>query len=191
MGTAAANAIRRVRPDLFVMGVTGLPPDTGATTGDAEEAEIKALIAAQSAETMVLASAEKLGAASPCLSSRWTRSIGWWWRRVHLPRRAPPSRRRGRPYFAREAAGASVRPFDDAPGRAVEVVVLAVFHRPQEGDEAERTEPQRDGNQKQEHRHQGLPEAVEGATGRARRSALSVTTIEDDDMASAATSGEA
>ena len=67
VGTAAANAIGRVRPDLFVMGVTGLHPDTGATTGDAEEAEIKALIAAQSAETMVLASAEKLGAASPFL----------------------------------------------------------------------------------------------------------------------------
>lgn len=67
VGTVAANAIRRVRPDLFVMGVTGLHPDAGATTGDGEEAEIKALIAAQSAETMVLASAEKLGAASPFL----------------------------------------------------------------------------------------------------------------------------
>lgn len=67
VGTAAVNAIRRVRPDLFVMGVTGLHPEAGATTGDGEEAEIKALIAAQSAETMVLASAEKLGAASPYL----------------------------------------------------------------------------------------------------------------------------
>ena len=67
VGTAAANAIRRVRPDLFVMGVTGLHPEAGATTGDGEEAEIKALIAAQAAETMVLASAEKLGAASAYL----------------------------------------------------------------------------------------------------------------------------
>lgn len=65
MGATAARAIARVRPDLFVMGVTGLHPDTGATTGDAQEAEIKALIASQSAETLVIASADKLGAASP------------------------------------------------------------------------------------------------------------------------------
>ncbi len=65
MGATAARAIARVRPDLFVMGVTGLHPDAGATTGDAQEAEIKALIASQSAETLVIASADKLGAASP------------------------------------------------------------------------------------------------------------------------------
>ncbi len=65
MGAAAARSISRVRPDLFVMGVTGLHPEDGATTGDAEEAEIKALIASRSAETMVIASADKLGAASP------------------------------------------------------------------------------------------------------------------------------
>jgi DeoR/GlpR family transcriptional regulator of sugar metabolism len=45
--------------------VTGLHPDLGATTGDAEEAGIKRLIARQSAETVVLASREKLGAGSP------------------------------------------------------------------------------------------------------------------------------
>lgn len=67
VGAAAADAIRRIRPDLYVMGVTGLHAETGATTGDGEEAAIKALIASQSAETMVLASAEKLGAASPYL----------------------------------------------------------------------------------------------------------------------------
>ena len=65
MGTAAARAIGRIRPDLFVMGVTGLHPEAGATTGDAEEAEIKALIAAQSAETLVIAGRDKVGAASP------------------------------------------------------------------------------------------------------------------------------
>lgn len=67
VGTAASEAIRMVRPDLFVLGVTGLHPETGATTGDAEEAATKALIASRSAETMVLASVEKLGAASPYL----------------------------------------------------------------------------------------------------------------------------
>lgn len=65
VGTSASEAIRRVQPDLFVMGVTGLHPDAGATTADPEEAAIKALVLSRSAETIVLASHDKLGAASP------------------------------------------------------------------------------------------------------------------------------
>jgi DeoR/GlpR family transcriptional regulator of sugar metabolism len=42
-------------------------PEAGLTTGDAEEAAIKRAISRQSGETVVLASAEKLGAASPFL----------------------------------------------------------------------------------------------------------------------------
>ncbi|MRH98207.1 DeoR/GlpR family DNA-binding transcription regulator [Agrobacterium tumefaciens] len=65
VGSTSAEAIARVRADIFFMGVTGLHPETGATTGDAEEASIKRLIAKQSAETVVIATKEKLGAASP------------------------------------------------------------------------------------------------------------------------------
>ncbi|WP_019994552.1 DeoR/GlpR family DNA-binding transcription regulator [Aureimonas ureilytica] len=65
MGAASAEAISRIRLDSYVMGVTGLHADTGATTGDGEEAAIKRLIARQAAETIVLATREKLGAASP------------------------------------------------------------------------------------------------------------------------------
>lgn len=65
VGTAAAGAIAHIRPDVCFLGVTGIHPETGATTGDAEEAAIKRLIAHQSAETIVLATREKLGAASP------------------------------------------------------------------------------------------------------------------------------
>ncbi|PVM94169.1 DeoR/GlpR family DNA-binding transcription regulator [Caulobacter endophyticus] len=65
VGAAAAEAIARVRADLFFMGATGLHPETGVTTGDPEEAAIKRLIARQSAETVVLATRDKLGAASP------------------------------------------------------------------------------------------------------------------------------
>lgn len=65
VGASSAEAIARVRADMFFMGVTGLHPETGATTGDPEEAAIKRLIARQSAETVVLATREKLGAASP------------------------------------------------------------------------------------------------------------------------------
>ncbi|WP_294644261.1 DeoR/GlpR family DNA-binding transcription regulator [uncultured Aureimonas sp.] len=63
-GSTSAEAIARIRFDAYVMGVTGLHPDIGATTGDAEEASIKRLISRQSAETIVLATREKLGAAS-------------------------------------------------------------------------------------------------------------------------------
>jgi DeoR/GlpR family transcriptional regulator of sugar metabolism len=47
------------------MGVTGIHPELGLTTGDAEEAAIKRALSRQAAETVVLASTEKLGAASP------------------------------------------------------------------------------------------------------------------------------
>lgn len=65
VGATSAEAISRIRADLFFMGATGVHPETGITTGDREEAAIKALIARQSAETIVLATEEKLGAASP------------------------------------------------------------------------------------------------------------------------------
>lgn len=65
VGAASAEAILRIRFDSFFMGATGLHPDTGVTTGDREEAAIKRLIASQSAETIILATREKVGAASP------------------------------------------------------------------------------------------------------------------------------
>jgi DeoR/GlpR family transcriptional regulator of sugar metabolism len=45
--------------------VTGVHPDLGLTTGDPEEAAIKRALSRHAAETIVLASREKLGAASP------------------------------------------------------------------------------------------------------------------------------
>ena len=47
------------------MGVTGVNAKTGLTTGDFEEAAVKRALSQAAAETFVLASAEKLGAASP------------------------------------------------------------------------------------------------------------------------------
>jgi DeoR/GlpR family transcriptional regulator of sugar metabolism len=46
------------------MGVTGMHPQAGLSTGDREEAYIKRALAEHAAETVVLASAEKLNAAS-------------------------------------------------------------------------------------------------------------------------------
>jgi DeoR/GlpR family transcriptional regulator of sugar metabolism len=67
VGAVAAEAIARVRADVYFMGVTGVHPDIGLTTGDAEEAAIKRALSRHAAETVVLASREKLGAASPFL----------------------------------------------------------------------------------------------------------------------------
>src|SRR3954451_7738704 len=64
-GAAAAEAARQVSADAFFMGVTGVHPDAGLTTGDADEAAMKRALAGRAAETYVLASAEKIGTASP------------------------------------------------------------------------------------------------------------------------------
>lgn len=63
-GAAAVEAAGRISADLFFLGVTGVHPTAGLTTGDAEEAAMKRTLASRAAETYVLASAEKLGAAS-------------------------------------------------------------------------------------------------------------------------------
>ncbi|MEV7531890.1 DeoR/GlpR family DNA-binding transcription regulator [Streptomyces hydrogenans] len=63
-GAAAAEAAQNVSADLFLLGVTGVHPDAGLTTGDAEEAAMKRALAARAADTYVLASSEKIGAAS-------------------------------------------------------------------------------------------------------------------------------
>jgi DeoR/GlpR family transcriptional regulator of sugar metabolism len=47
------------------MGVTGVHPKTGLTTGDFEEAAVKRALSNAAADTIVLASSEKLNAASP------------------------------------------------------------------------------------------------------------------------------
>jgi DeoR/GlpR family transcriptional regulator of sugar metabolism len=47
------------------MGVTGIHPTTGLTTGDFEEAAVKRALSRAAADTFVLASSEKLNAASP------------------------------------------------------------------------------------------------------------------------------
>lgn len=64
-GAMALEAISRIRVDLFFLGVTGIHPLYGLTTGDMEEATIKRAIAGQARETWVLATTEKLDAASP------------------------------------------------------------------------------------------------------------------------------
>lgn len=65
MGSAVFEAAARLRADLYFLGVTGVHAQAGLTTGDHEEAAVKRALLGAAAETIVLASPEKLGAASP------------------------------------------------------------------------------------------------------------------------------
>jgi DeoR/GlpR family transcriptional regulator of sugar metabolism len=64
VGATVIDAASRLRADMYFMGVTGVHPDAGLSTGDAEEAAVKRALHGRSAETIVLASSEKLMAAS-------------------------------------------------------------------------------------------------------------------------------
>ena len=65
VGAATVEAIRQVRADLYFMGVCSVHPEAGLSTGDFEEAGVKRALSAAAAETIVLASPEKLATASP------------------------------------------------------------------------------------------------------------------------------
>ena len=64
VGAAAVEALGAIRADLYFMGVTGVHATAGLSTGDLEEACMKRALARHAAETIVLASAEKVNAAS-------------------------------------------------------------------------------------------------------------------------------
>jgi DeoR/GlpR family transcriptional regulator of sugar metabolism len=63
-GAAAVEAAQGVTADLFLLGVTGVHHQAALTTGDADEAAMKRALSRRAADTYVLASAEKIGAAS-------------------------------------------------------------------------------------------------------------------------------
>ena len=64
VGAAVIEAASHIRADLYLMGVTGVHAEAGLTTGDYEEAAVKRALLARAAETVVLATRDKLGAAS-------------------------------------------------------------------------------------------------------------------------------
>jgi DeoR/GlpR family transcriptional regulator of sugar metabolism len=64
VGAAAIEAMSHIHADLYFMGVTGVHPTAGLSTGDLEEAYVKRALAARAAETVVLASMDKLNSAS-------------------------------------------------------------------------------------------------------------------------------
>ena len=65
VGASMIEAISRINADLFFMGVTGVHKSAGLTTGDYEEACVKKALAERAAETVIMASTEKINSASP------------------------------------------------------------------------------------------------------------------------------
>jgi DeoR/GlpR family transcriptional regulator of sugar metabolism len=65
VGAGVAQAIQALRADCYFLGVTGVHAEFGLSTGDAEEAQVKALMMASAAETVLMASSDKLGKISP------------------------------------------------------------------------------------------------------------------------------
>jgi DeoR/GlpR family transcriptional regulator of sugar metabolism len=65
VGASTLEAIVQIRADVYFMGVCSLHPQAGLSTGDFEEAGIKRALCRAAAETIVLASSEKLATASP------------------------------------------------------------------------------------------------------------------------------
>lgn len=63
-GALAMEAVRHLRLDAFFLGVTGIDPVSGLTTGHLDDAITKRAIAERSDETFVLGSEEKVGAVS-------------------------------------------------------------------------------------------------------------------------------
>src|SRR5579862_4729604 len=95
VGAACFEAISKIRADIFFMGVTGVHIEAGLTTGDFEEAAIKRALSRAAAETYVLASAEKLNAASPYLVTGLDEVSGIITERVVDPAALKPYAKRG------------------------------------------------------------------------------------------------
>jgi len=64
LGADTAEALARVNADLLFLGVTGVHPQAGLTTGDHEEARMKARMIARAGDCVVLATPDKIGTAS-------------------------------------------------------------------------------------------------------------------------------
>ncbi|MYT77733.1 transcriptional regulator, DeoR family [Streptomyces sp. MnatMP-M77] len=75
-GAAAVEAAQNISADLCLLGVTGVHPEAGLTTGDVEEAAMKRALSARAADTYVLASSEKIGTASSYRVLPWEKITG-------------------------------------------------------------------------------------------------------------------
>src|SRR5690242_11756586 len=99
--------------------------------------------------------------------------------------------------FFRQRTGLALE--QNPRGRALEIVILAVFQRPHEGRKSYQAKPDRNRNEEEEIDHSVASTASSGMARRAgsrsrrprwpRRSAFATTMSDDADIATAATSG--
>jgi DeoR/GlpR family transcriptional regulator of sugar metabolism len=76
VGAAAIESIAHMHADIYFMGVTGIHAERGLSTGDFEECYVKRALMNAAAETIVLASPEKLNTASPYVIAGMTEIDG-------------------------------------------------------------------------------------------------------------------
>lgn len=65
VGASAHEQISAIHADTYFMGATGIHPERGVTTGDLEESHIKRAMTLAAADTVLLATTDKLGKVSP------------------------------------------------------------------------------------------------------------------------------
>jgi DeoR/GlpR family transcriptional regulator of sugar metabolism len=70
VGAGAVDFIRSVRADACVLGVCALHPESGLSTDDLEEAQVKRAMVKASADVIAPATSDKLSAGSPYLVAR-------------------------------------------------------------------------------------------------------------------------
>jgi DeoR/GlpR family transcriptional regulator of sugar metabolism len=75
-GAAAVEAAQNVSAELCLLGVTGVHPEAGLTTADADEAAMKRALSTRAADTYILASSKKIGTASPYRVLPWEKITG-------------------------------------------------------------------------------------------------------------------
>jgi DeoR/GlpR family transcriptional regulator of sugar metabolism len=71
-GALAAEAAANVHADAAFIGVTGVHPKAGVTTGDAEEAAMKRTLASRATDTYILAPSDNIGTVAPYRILGWT-----------------------------------------------------------------------------------------------------------------------
>jgi DeoR/GlpR family transcriptional regulator of sugar metabolism len=65
VGASTVEAYRQIRADICFLGICSLHPELGISTNNFEEAEVKRVLIASSAEVVALTSSDKLGTAAP------------------------------------------------------------------------------------------------------------------------------
>jgi DeoR/GlpR family transcriptional regulator of sugar metabolism len=75
-GAAAVEAANQISADLYLLGVAGVHPKQGITTGDLDEAAMERVLIGRAADTYVLASSDKVGTVARCTVANLSQVTG-------------------------------------------------------------------------------------------------------------------